>query len=84
MSKTIEKRKTMPAVRESTHQIWLAGLGALSLAEDEGGRLFKALVKRGKVAEASASDAVQSFKSKLDLKDANDLVRYAVSWTERL
>jgi DNA-binding NarL/FixJ family response regulator len=25
-----------------------------------------------------------NIKSKLDLKDANDLVRYAVSWTERL
>jgi poly(hydroxyalkanoate) granule-associated protein len=70
MSKIIEKPKAIPTVRESTHQIWLAGLGALSLAEDEGGKLFKALVKRGKIAEASASDAVESFKSKLDLKKA--------------
>ena len=34
-------------VRETAQNIWFAGLGALSLAEDEGGKAFKALVKRG-------------------------------------
>ncbi len=28
-------------------QIWLAGLGALAMAEEEGGKLFGSLVKRG-------------------------------------
>lgn len=34
-------------VQESAQNVWLAGLGALTMAEDEGGKLFKALVKRG-------------------------------------
>jgi len=34
-------------VRETAQNIWLAGLGALSLAEDEGQKAFHALVKRG-------------------------------------
>lgn len=30
------------------HRVWLAGLGALALAEEQGGKLFEALVGRGK------------------------------------
>jgi poly(hydroxyalkanoate) granule-associated protein len=34
-------------VRESAQQIWLAGLGAFSKAQEEGGKVFEALVKEG-------------------------------------
>src|SRR5688572_14042792 len=34
-------------VRESAQQIWLAGLGAFSKAQEEGGKVFQALVKEG-------------------------------------
>lgn len=34
-------------VRESAHQIWLAGLGAFSTAQREGNKVFEALVKEG-------------------------------------
>ena len=36
----------------SAHSIWLAGLGALAAAEDEGTRLFSQLVQRGRSVEA--------------------------------
>ena len=36
-----------PALRGSVEQVWLAGLGALALTEDEGSKLFRTLVKRG-------------------------------------
>jgi poly(hydroxyalkanoate) granule-associated protein len=36
-----------PALRGSVEQVWLAGLGALALTEDEGTKLFRTLVKRG-------------------------------------
>ena len=39
-------------VKGSANQIWLAGLGAYSKAEEEGGRLFDALVKDGEKLEA--------------------------------
>ena len=34
-------------VLDSSHQIWLAGLGAFSQAKQEGAKLFDALVKQG-------------------------------------
>lgn len=34
-------------IRESAHRIWLAGLGALASAEEEGTKLFKSLVEKG-------------------------------------
>ena len=44
MAKTVQKVQELPLIRSSAHQIWLAGLGALSVAEDESGKLFKTLV----------------------------------------
>lgn len=34
-------------VKESAHQIWLAGLGAFAKAQSEGNKVFDALVKEG-------------------------------------
>ena len=35
------------SVRQSAQQIWLAGLGAFAKAQQEGGKVFEALVKEG-------------------------------------
>jgi poly(hydroxyalkanoate) granule-associated protein len=35
------------AVKESAQQIWLAGMGAFSKAQAEGGKVFEALIKEG-------------------------------------
>lgn len=35
------------AIKESAQQIWLAGLGAFSKAQEEGTKVFEALVKEG-------------------------------------
>lgn len=39
-------------VKDSANQIWLAGLGAYSKAEEEGSKLFDALVQDGEKLEA--------------------------------
>ena len=39
-------------VRDSAQQIWLAGLGAFSKAQEEGQKVFDALVKEGKGLES--------------------------------
>lgn len=39
-------------VRESAHQIWLAGLGAFSKAQEEGNKVFEALVREGELIQA--------------------------------
>jgi poly(hydroxyalkanoate) granule-associated protein len=43
------KRKTglVPQAKESARNVWLAGVGAMAMAEDEGGKLFEDLVKKG-------------------------------------
>lgn len=42
-----KKAKLQDEVLESAHKVWLAGLGALSMAEQEGSKLFKTLVEKG-------------------------------------
>ena len=45
-------RKNMLDFRKYTQQIWLAGLGAFSRAEEEGSKLFENLVKMGEELES--------------------------------
>ncbi len=47
MARKNGKAQAIPMLKESAHEIWLAGLGAFALAGEEGGRLFKQLVKKG-------------------------------------
>lgn len=44
-------------VRESAHQIWLAGLGAFSTARREGNKVFEVLVKEGEAIHALTQKA---------------------------
>ena len=44
-------------IRESAHNIWLAGLGAFAKAQSEGGKVFDALVKEGEVVQQRARKA---------------------------
>jgi poly(hydroxyalkanoate) granule-associated protein len=46
-------------VMDSAHQVWLAGLGALSKAQDRGGEFFRQLVERGKELEGRGRDKVE-------------------------
>ena len=46
-SKKSNNAQLSGTVRDSAQQIWLAGLGAFSKAQEEGGKVFEALVKEG-------------------------------------
>lgn len=67
-------RSTTPlpdAIKDSAHEIWLAGLAAFSKAQKEGGKVFDALVQEGltiqrktqTVAEEKMSVATQKMNS---------------------
>jgi poly(hydroxyalkanoate) granule-associated protein len=45
------------AVLDSSHQIWLAGLGAFAKAQQGGAKVFEALVKQGEGLEAKTRSA---------------------------
>jgi len=49
-------------MRESAHKIWLAGLGAMSVAGEEGQKLFKSLVEKGQEFEGREGAPVDSVK----------------------
>lgn len=50
-SSTKQELDALGKIEDSAHTIWLAGLGAFSKAEQEGGKLFKSLVKQGTTVE---------------------------------
>lgn len=43
----------------SAHQIWMAGLGAMARAQQEGGKAFEELVREGSRLQGGALDAAQ-------------------------
>ena len=49
-------------IAENAHQIWLAGLGAVATAQEEGGKLFKNLVEKGQNFETVGKDQVEKAK----------------------
>lgn len=60
----VAKLDSMPQhVKETAEQIWLAGMGALTLARTEGSRMFETLVDLGKQVEKampSPAEAAQA------------------------
>jgi hypothetical protein len=45
-------RQARAEFKDSARHVWLAGIGALAKAKDEGGRLFESLVERGREVES--------------------------------
>lgn len=53
-------------IRASAHQIWLAGLGAFAKTQQEGGKVFEALVKEGNQLKDKAQVPLEALASKAD------------------
>src|SRR6185312_14564828 len=57
------------SVKDSAQQIWLAGLGAFSKAQEEGGKVFETLVKEGlsiqRKTQAVAEEKISEATSKM-------------------
>lgn len=67
------KKKGTPAkiVKDSANKIWLAGLGAFALAEEEGGKMFQNLVRKGREFEDVGREQLDKARHKVEsLADA--------------
>lgn len=75
------------AVKESAQQIWLAGLGAFSKAQEEGGKVFEALVKEGlsiqRKTQAAAEEKISETTNKMT-NMASDIQSRAGSQWDKL
>lgn len=69
-----KKTTLQDEVRESAHKIWLAGLGALALAEEEGGKAFQNLVKMGEGFESRSKKQIKKLQDRFEgtVDDAKD------------
>jgi poly(hydroxyalkanoate) granule-associated protein len=65
-TKKIKRTAALPMLRESAHDIWLAGLGAFALAGEEGGRVFKSLVKKGEGMEKMNKARINQLTTRVD------------------
>jgi poly(hydroxyalkanoate) granule-associated protein len=56
METTTQEKTLQDDLKESAHRIWLAGLGALAAAEQEGSKVFNRLVERGRDFESKGRE----------------------------
>jgi poly(hydroxyalkanoate) granule-associated protein len=74
-------------VKESAQQIWLAGLGAFSKAQEEGGKVFETLVKEGLAIQRKTQSAAEEKLSEATSRMAsmaNDLSSKASGQWDKL
>ncbi|MEO6066226.1 MAG: phasin family protein [Lysobacterales bacterium] len=69
---------------ESAQQIWMAGLGAFSRAQDQGSKLFDALIREGQTIESKtrhfASGKADGVRDKMENTVSNVKERAADTW----
>jgi len=66
-----KKKNQQQELQESAQQIFLAGLGALSKAEDEGSKLFQKLVQRGQRYDGPGKEQFDAIRLELETQLAN-------------
>lgn len=78
------ERQLASTVRDSAQQIWLAGLGAFSKTQEEGAKVFEALVKEGKHLESRtrklAEAKVSEMTSKWNRQTGKATARATATW----
>ncbi|SPL71307.1 phasin family protein [Acinetobacter stercoris] len=72
--KTKSLRKSPLDFKKYTKQIWLAGLGAFSRAEEEGNKLFDSLVKVGEELESKTTDITDQTVNKVAEKAKESVI----------
>lgn len=81
------ERQLASTIRDSAQQIWLAGLGAFAKTQEEGAKVFEALVKEGKVLEGRTRRLAESKMSQMSSqwgKTATDATAKAAATWDKL
>jgi len=82
--KALSENQLAQTVRESAHQIWLAGLGAYSKAQEEGTKVFESLVKEGlsmqRKTQSAAEDKISEATSRMTNMASDISSRAAGQW----
>jgi poly(hydroxyalkanoate) granule-associated protein len=66
MASDTQSKKAQQDIKQSAQKIWLAGLGALAVAEQEGARMFDTLVERGRDWEGRGKERMGEARSKVE------------------
>ena len=66
MASDRKSKKVQDEIKESAQKIWLAGLGALSVAEEEGAKVFDTLVDRGREWEGRGRERMDKARSRVE------------------
>jgi len=64
--KTAPRSEVQDKVKETAHKIWLAGLGAFSLAEKEGGKLYRSLIEKGEQYEELGKERFEKVRDRVE------------------
>ena len=69
-----KKKPKKGELRKSAEKVWLAGLGALATAEEEGGKAFKSLVRKGERYQKSLKKPVGDARKQVEgtVEDVRD------------
>jgi poly(hydroxyalkanoate) granule-associated protein len=93
--KSISAKKSTPAaglldsqlaqsVKDSAQQIWLAGMGAFSKAQEEGGKVFDTLVKEGmslqKKTQGMAEDKISEVTGRMSAMAGTVTAKAGQNW----
>ena len=72
------------SVKDSAQQIWLAGMGAFAKAQEEGGKVFEALVKEGmnlqKKTQGLAEDKISEVTGKMSAMAGTVTAKAGQNW----
>jgi poly(hydroxyalkanoate) granule-associated protein len=77
-----QERTLQDDVKDTAHRIWLAGLGALAAAEEEGSKLFSRLVDRGRDVESRGKVEVDKVVDKANKVVDKAKIKASGTWDD--
>src|SRR5574341_1952950 len=85
--KTVEvlaENRLVKQIKNSGHEIWLAGLGAFAKAQEEGGKVYNALVKEGKQLEVKTREVAGGRVEELASRASGTIDRLETVFEDRV